>query len=218
MSQASPFETADRQLLIARAQRLEYLTIVWNVLEALVALVSGILAGSFALVGFGLDSVIEAVSGAALLWRLRQDYDPKRRAQAERKALRWVGFCFIVLAIFVAEKGTHAVLKRIHPAESVVGIAVAVAALIVMPVLAHAKRRIAGAIRSGALRADSRQTEFCGYLSLILLGGLLLNALRGWWWADPMAALAMAPLIGKEGIEALRGGEERPRFKLRIPR
>jgi divalent metal cation (Fe/Co/Zn/Cd) transporter len=208
----------DRERLIARAQRLEYLTIAWNALEALAAVVSGILAGSIALVGFGLDSVIEAFSGAALLWRLRQDHDPERRAQAERTALRLVGFCFVVLAMVVAEKATHAVIRRKHPAESVVGIAVAGAALIVMPLLAHAKRRVAGAIKSGALHADSRQSEICAYLSLILLGGLLLNALHGWWWADPMAALAMAPIIGKEGIEALRGAKNVPRFRLRVPR
>jgi divalent metal cation (Fe/Co/Zn/Cd) transporter len=210
--------TDTRERLIARAQRLEYLTIAWNTVEMLAAVFAGVLAGSMALKGFGLDSGIEALSGAALLWRLRQDRDPKRRAHAEKTALRVVGLSFVVLALYVAERATHAMVARTHPAESLLGIAVAVAALIVMPLLAHAKRRVAVAIQSGALKADSRQSEFCAYLSLILLGGLALNAWQGWWWADPLAALTMAAMIGKEGIEALTAEKDAPRSKFRASR
>jgi len=204
-SPAAILDSVTRARLIARAQRLEYFTVGWNALEALVAVGCGIVAGSIALVGFGLDSVIETFSGMTLLWRLRRDRDLKRREQAEKTALRLVGVCFILLTVYVAASATTRVVSHRHPEESRVGIALAAVSLLVMPLLASAKRRVAAAIGSGALHADSRQTEICAWLSAILLGGLLLNAVRGWWWADPLAALVMAPIIGKEGLEALRG-------------
>ena len=166
---------------------------------------AGVLAGSIALVGFGFDSLIEVTSGAVLLWRLHADVDEARRERVEAISLRLVGICFIVLALYVTQDSIWSLLRREAPDESLIGITLAAVSLIVMPLLVRAKRKVARAINSGALMADSKQTELCTYLSAILLGGLLLNALLGWWWADPVAALIMVPIIAKEGIEALRG-------------
>ena len=193
------------QLAAARGRRLEYLTLGWNAAEGVAALVSGLLAGSIALVGFGLDSVIEMASAAALLWRLRAEAEPERRERAEHRARRIVGACFLALAVYVAFESIQAVARQEAPRETLFGIGVAVAALIVMPLLAHAKRQVARRLNSVAMRADSRQSDFCAYLSAILLAGLLLNALLGWWWADPVAALVMTPLIAREGVQGLRG-------------
>jgi divalent metal cation (Fe/Co/Zn/Cd) transporter len=194
-----------REAMVRRGLRLEYLTVGWNSLEALVAVVSGAIAGSIALMGFGLDSVIEVSSGAVLLWRLQADRDAASREHAERKALRLVGFSFLVLSAYVMFEALKALLRREAPDRSLPGIAVAVAALIVMPLLARAKRRVARSLGSNAMHADSRQTDFCAYLAAITLAGLLLNAALGWWWADPVAGLLMIPLIAREGSEALRG-------------
>jgi divalent metal cation (Fe/Co/Zn/Cd) transporter len=167
--------------------------------------VAGFLAGSIALVGFGFDSVIEVTSAVALLWRLHADADEAWRERVEIITLRVVGSCFLVLALYVGYEAISSVAYHELPERSVPGILLAVASLIVMPLLSRAKRGVARDIDSGAMRADAKQTEFCTYLSAILLGGLLLNALLGWWWADPVAALVMVPIITKEGIEALRG-------------
>src|SRR5271166_4865104 len=195
----------DRNALVGRTQRLEYFTLAWNGFEAAVALASGLLAGSVALVGFGLDSVIETVSAGILLWRFRADADVERREIAERTAHRLVGVCFLLLAVYVAVESMRALWIKALPERSLPGILIAVAAVIVMPVLARARRRIAVQLGSRALRADSRQADFCAYLSAILLAGLLLHALLDWWWADPVAALVMAPIIAREGVQGLRG-------------
>lgn len=187
---------------VRRGRVLEYVTIVWNVLEALVSIGAGLLAGSVALVSFGVDSVIESTSGAVLLWRLR---DGERGAQREGLALRLVGVSFLLLAAYVAFDAAKSLLMRESPEASYPGIMIAALSLVVMPLLARAKRRVAAQLNSRALKADSRQTDLCAYLSAILLGGLLLNALFGWWWADPVAALIMLPIIAREGVEALRG-------------
>jgi len=195
----------ERANLVRRGRQLEYFTIAWNSLEGLVAILSGLIAGSIALVGFGFDSLIEVTSGAALLWRLSIDTNEEKRERIEAVTLRIVGVCFIALAVYVSYDSITALLRHETPERSVPGIALAIASLIAMPLLARAKRRVARGINSGAMFADARQTDFCVYLSAILLGGLLLNALLGWWWADPIAALVMVPLIGKEGVEALQG-------------
>lgn len=187
---------------VRRGRALEYLTIGWNVLEAVVSIAAGLLAGSVALVGFGVDSVIESTSGAVLLWRLREG---ERGEQRERLALRLVGASFLLLAAYVSFDAARTLIVREPPDASYLGIGIALLSLVVMPLLARAKRRVAAEINSRALKADSRQTDLCAYLSAILLGGLLLNALFGWWWADPVAALVMLPIIAREGIEALRG-------------
>lgn len=184
---------------VRRGRKLEYITIGWNSLEAVVAIGAGLFAGSIALVGFGVDSVIESFSGAVLLWRL---FAGEHR---EQLALKLVGASFLLLAAYVAFDAGKSLLFREPPEESYVGIGLAALSLIVMPVLARAKRRVAANLNSRALQADSRQTDICAYLSAILLFGLGLNALFGWWWADPVAALVMIPIIAKEGIEALRG-------------
>jgi divalent metal cation (Fe/Co/Zn/Cd) transporter len=198
-------EVGDRASLVKRGRRLEYFTIVYNSLEGLMAVVAGLMAGSIALVGFGFDSLIEVTSGAALVWRLHSDADESRRERVEAITLRIVGLCFVLLAVYVSYDSIKSLIRREEPRESIPGIILAIASLIVMPLLVRAKRKVARSIKSRALMADSKQTELCTYLSAILLGGLLLNALFGWWWADPVAARIMVPIIVKEGIEALRG-------------
>ncbi len=203
--QAAAASASARAALVRRGLRLETLTLLWNSLEAIIAVASGVIAGSIALVGFGVDSVIESVSGVVLLWRLRADAVIARRDHAEKRALTLVGVSFFVLAAYVSFDAVKTLLRLEQPEKSAVGIALAAASLIVMPPLARAKRRVAAQIASPALQADSRQTGLCACLSAILLGGLVLNALFGWWWADPVAGLAMVPFIAGEGRQALRG-------------
>ncbi|MGB7553833.1 MAG: cation transporter [Candidatus Korobacteraceae bacterium] len=194
-----------RAALVARGRRLEYFTIAWNTFEAVVALISGLVAGSIALVSFGLDSVIETISAGILLWRLRAEDDPQRRERTELMAHRLVGVCFLLLAAYVAIEAVSALWTRSTPERSIPGILIAIAAVIVMPLLGRAKRRVAAKINSRALHADSRQADFCAYLSAILLAGLLMHAMLGWWWADPVAALIMTPIMAREGVQGLRG-------------
>jgi divalent metal cation (Fe/Co/Zn/Cd) transporter len=197
---------AERAALVRRALRLEYLTVGWNLLEAAASVAAGVLAGSVALVGFGADSMVETSSGLVLLWRLHAgERDEARREQAERRALKLVGVCFLALAAYVLYGAASSLFKREAPEVSAIGIVIAALSLAVMPLLARAKRRVAARIESRALAADSRQTDVCAYLSAVLLGGLALNALFGWWWADPAAALVMVPVIAREGLGALRG-------------
>lgn len=200
MTRSSDLVTALSPDALRRGRRLEYLTLAWNSAEAVVSIVAGLLAGSIALVGFGFDSVIECSSGAIILWRLAGDGERR-----ERTALRLVGLSFLALAAYIAYDAIRSLLGHEAPERSLVGIGVAIASLIAMPLLARAKRGVARQLNSGAMHADSRQTDICAYLSAILLGGLLLNALLRWWWADPVAALIMVPLIGREGVQALRG-------------
>jgi divalent metal cation (Fe/Co/Zn/Cd) transporter len=194
-----------RHDLARRGRRLEYFTILWNSLEGLVGVTTGALAGSVSLVGFGVDSFIEVTSGAALLWRMSAEADHCQRERREARTLKIVGTCFLALAAYVGADAIWNLWSRSPASPSSAGIALAVASLIAMPVLSRAKRRVARGLGSGAMHADARQTEFCTYLSAILLGGLLLNALLGWWWADPIAALVMTPIIAKEGIDGVRG-------------
>lgn len=197
--------SAPRLLLVRRGLRLNYATLGYNCLEGLIAIVAGLAAGSVALVGFGLDSLIEVSASGAALWRLYSDGDAERRERAERLTIRVIGVLFLALAAYVTAKAVQALLARAAPEESIVGIVLALLSLIVMPLLARAKRRVAFAMGSGALAAEAKQTLFCTYLSAILLAGLLLNAVGGWWWADPVAALVMVPIIAREGVEGVRG-------------
>lgn len=183
-------------------------TLAWNVVEAGVALASGWAAGSVALVGFGLDSVIESAAAGVLLWRLRLETrgaDPERLEAAERRVHRFVGATFLVLALYVTAQAGWLLARREAPAESLVGIALAVASLVVMPAVAWGKLRAAARIPSPALRAEAKETLACTWLSFALLLGLGANAVAGWWWADPLAALAMVPWLVREGREGLRG-------------
>jgi divalent metal cation (Fe/Co/Zn/Cd) transporter len=187
-----------------KGRQLEYFTLGWNLIEAGVAVGAGVVAGSIALVGFGVDSLIESLSGGILLWRLQLHEADEQR---ELIATKLVGASFFVLAAYVAFDAAKTLLMSEEPHVSVVGIVLACASLVVMPLLARAKRRVAERMESRSLKADSRQTDLCAYLSAILLGGLALNALFGWWWADPIAGFIMVPIIAHEGIETLRGDE-----------
>jgi divalent metal cation (Fe/Co/Zn/Cd) transporter len=194
-----------RENQVRRGRKLEYFTIVYNSLEGLISIIAGLIAGSVSLIGFGIDSAIEVTSGAALLWRLNHEFNPKRRESAERVTLKVVGFCFIVLAIYILYDSISILIRHEVPERSIPGIVLATVSVVVMPLLARSKRQVAATISSAAMQADSRQTDFCTYLSAILLCGLLLNALLGWWWADPIAALVMVPIIANEGIGSLKG-------------
>jgi len=194
-----------RQTLILRGIRLSYVTIAYNTLEAIVSLISGVMAGSVALVGFGVDSAIEVTASGAAQWRLRSDSSEVRRGRAELTTLRIVGGCFIALAVYVVADSARTIWLREEPDSSISGIVVLIMSIVVMPLLARSKRRVADQLGSGALRAEAKQTSLCAYLSIIALSGVLLNALLGWWWADPVAALAMTPIIFKEGLEGVRG-------------
>jgi uncharacterized membrane protein YkvA (DUF1232 family)/Co/Zn/Cd efflux system component len=196
-------------------RRLEYFTLGWNLTEAAVAVGAGVFAGSIALIGFGIDSLIESLSGGILLWRLHATDTTEKR---ERLARRLVSVSFFVLAFYVAFEAGKSLLRHEEPETSVVGIALSVVSLIVMPLLARAKRRVAAKLDSRALRAHSRQTDICAYLSAILLGGLLLNAFFGWWWADPIAAVCMLPLIFREGMEAVRDGPSCHHESFQLPK
>ena len=195
----------NRTQLVRRGRQLEYFTIAYNSAEGLVSIVAGLIAGSVSLIGFGLDSLIEVTSGAALLWRLHHDLNASRREHVERITVNIVGWCLVVLAAYILYESGSTLIGHETPERSIPGIIVAAVSVVVMPVLAKAKRRVAAGIGSSAMNADSRQADFCTYLSAILLGGLLLNALIGWWWADPVAGLVMVPIIAKEGVDGLRG-------------
>jgi len=194
-----------RQALARRGRRLEYFTIAWNSVEGIVGVVAGIIAGSISLVGFGVDSFIEVISGCALLWRMSVDAEEDQRERIEQITLRIVGTCFLALAAYVGYEAIRNLIGQKPPEHSLAGIVLACAALIVMPVLARAKRRVGTQLKSVAMNADAKQADFCMYLSAILLGGLVLNAVANLWWADPISALVMVPIIAKEGVEGLRG-------------
>jgi divalent metal cation (Fe/Co/Zn/Cd) transporter len=194
-----------RAATIHQGLNLEYFTVGWNSLEAIVALVCGAVAGSIALTGFGLDSLIEVASGGVLLWRLHSDHDDTRREAVEQRALKLVGLSLLALAVYVAGESVLNLVRHDAPERSLPGIALAVVSLMAMPILARAKRKVAATLGSPALHADSRQTDICACLSAILLAGLLLNAALAWWWADAAAGLVMVPLIAYEGVQALRG-------------
>jgi len=196
--------TLDSERLIhTRAgRRVEYLSIAWTSLEAIVGIVAGLLAGSIALIGFAVDSLIEVASSAVLLWRLS---DHPLAEQRGTLVHRLVDVGFLALATYIAFDAVRDLLPCNPPRVSYFGIVYAGACVIVMPLLARAKRRAAAKLDSDALHADSHQSDICAYLSVILLVGLALNALFGRWWADPVAALCMLPIIIKEGISGLRG-------------
>jgi divalent metal cation (Fe/Co/Zn/Cd) transporter len=183
---------------------LSYATIGYNTLEAIGSLIAGLLSGSVALVGFGVDSVIEVIASVAAQWRLRVDADLSRRSDSDVRTLRIVGWCFVALAVYVSVDSVKSLYLAEAPDRSWFGLIVLALSVIVMPALAWAKRRVAINLQSTALEAEARQTSLCAYLSVIALGGVGLNALFGWWWADPAAALCMVPIITKEGIDGLR--------------
>lgn len=200
-----PPNAVARAALVRRGLRLNYATIAYNTLEAVVSLAAGIVAGSVALVGFGIDSVIELTASGAAQWRLRADVDHHRRERVERATVRLIGWSFLALAAYVAVDSALSLWHRERPDRSVIGTVVLALSVIVMPVLARAKRRVARELGSATLEADAMQTSLCAYLSVIALAGVALNAAAGWWWADPVAALTMVPIIANEGRAGIRG-------------
>jgi divalent metal cation (Fe/Co/Zn/Cd) transporter len=183
-------------------------TMAYNIVEAVIALWSGAAADSIALVGFGLDSGIETAAAAVLLWRLwveARSADAETIERTERRVHRFVGWTFLALAFYVALQSGWTLWTAAAPEESLVGIVLAVASLVIMPLVSWGKLRAARELGSAALRAEARETLACSYLSFALLLGLAANALAGWWWADPIAALLMVPWLVKEGREGLRG-------------
>jgi divalent metal cation (Fe/Co/Zn/Cd) transporter len=197
-----------RAVLVVRGRRLAWFTVGWNALEGLVAIVSGLVAGSIALLGFGADSYVEVFAGVVVLWRLAAERRGAEVSQAaERRAVRLIAITFFLLAIGVGVESLRTLLLGEHPAESLPGIALAVVSLVVMPLLARAKRRVGRQLGSQALQADATETTLCVWLSAILLAGLGLNALVGWWWADPVAALGVVYVAAREGVENWRADQ-----------
>lgn len=200
--------SCERPSQLRGALRLEYLTVGWNVVEAGVALWAALSSGSVALLGFGVDSCVETLSGAVLIWRLRAEAsagDTEQIAALDRRAHRLVGASLLALAAYVAVDASLSLLRAEKPETSAVGIGLTALSMGVMMWLARAKRRAAAALESKALAADAFQTTACWWLSVVALAGLALNAALGWWWADPAAALLMSALIVKEGRSAWRG-------------
>jgi divalent metal cation (Fe/Co/Zn/Cd) transporter len=198
----------NRPALVRRGLWLNWLTLAYNTVEAVVSVAAGLVAGSVALLGFGVDSGIEVTASVAAQWRLRVDVDPERRERVERLTRRVIGASFLALAVYVVVDSLTTLWKREAPEASRVGLVILVLSVVVMPVLARAKRRVALALKSRALEADAAQTSLCAYLSVIALAGVGLNAALSWWWADPVAALLMVPIIAKEGIEGVRGDSD----------
>lgn len=205
-------QTGPRLALLRRGLVLEYLTVGWNIAEGLIAIGAGVVARSPALIGFGVDSFVESVSGGALIWRLRSEIngsdDEEAIERIEHRAERFVGVAFLLLAAYVAFEAIRALIGEEAPDASPVGIALTAVSIAVMLWLARAKRETGEALGSRALIADSKQTYACWYLSVVALAGLALNALFGFWWADPVAALGIVVLLVREGIEAVRGEED----------
>jgi divalent metal cation (Fe/Co/Zn/Cd) transporter len=194
-------DAGERRRLGRRAQLLAATSVTYNVVEAVVAITAGLVAGSVALVGFGLDSIVEVSSGLIILWQFRHPLPESR----ERLALRMLAVSFFALAGYVSFESVRALVAANRPDASPVGIALAIASLIVMPVLSWAQRRTGRALGSNAVVADGTQTLLCTYLSAVLLVGLVLNATLGWYWADPVAGLVIAAVAIREGLEAWRG-------------
>ena len=207
-SSPQPVRSEDRRLR-HWAWWLTALTIGWNSLEAVIAIISGLLAGSIALVGFGLDSVVEVSSALVIAWRLsRQGSDHAANERAERRAVRLIALSFLTIAAYVTYDAVTTLLGiGEEPEHSPVGLALVALSLVVMPTLAWAKRRVAAGLGSPALKADAAETQLCTYLSAVVLAGLAANGLFGWWWMDPLAGLAVAGLAVKEGREAWTSGD-----------
>lgn len=198
---SDPTAGARRQQLGRRAQWLAGMSVGYNLVEAAVAISAGSVAGSVALVGFGLDSVVEVASGLIILWQFRHPLPETR----ERRALRLIALSFFGLAAYVTVESVRALLTQSSAQASGIGIGLAIASLVVMPLLSFAQRRTGKALGSNAVVADGTQTLLCTYLSAVLLVGLILNATLGWFWADPLAGLVIAAVAVREGVQSWRG-------------
>lgn len=197
-----------RPALVRRGKWLAWFTIVWNAIEGITGIAAGIAAGSVALVGFGVDSYVEVFAGSVILWRLAKERDGHELSEAaERRAVRLIAITFLVLALGVGAESMRKLIIGAETDESLFGIGIAIVSLIVMPLLARAKRRVGEQLGSRAVTADATETTLCVYLSAILLAGLGLNILFGWWWADPLAGLGIVYVAGREGIDHWRTEE-----------
>jgi len=190
-------------VLVRRARWLAWLGLGWHVVEAAVAIAAGAVAGSIALVGFGVDSLIEAGAGVVVIWLMTDARSASHRA--ERRAQQLIAASFLILAAYIGIEAVRDLVGGHHPEPSWVGVGLAVVTLATMPPLALAKRRVAEQLGSSAAASESRQTMLCAYLSAALLVGLLANAVAGWWWADPAVALAIGAVALREAREAWRG-------------
>lgn len=196
--------TIDRGEAVRRVRLYNNLTIGWNVVEGVVAIWAGIVAGSLSLIAFGLDSGVEVSTSVVLAWRLAQERRGGCMAGYDRRATRWIASCFAVLAVYVGYEAITQLVAQRAPDVSVPGIVIASLSVVLMPLLARAKKRLAPVLGSQAVVSESRQTELCAWLSAVVLIGLGLNALLGWWWADPLAALALAGFATFESIRTWR--------------
>jgi divalent metal cation (Fe/Co/Zn/Cd) transporter len=190
-----------RPALVRRARLLAGASVAYNAVEAVVSIAAGAVAGSIALVGFGLDSIVEMSSGLIILWQFRHPLPESR----ERRALRLLAVSFFALAVYVTIESVRTLVTGTQAEPSSVGIGIAVASLLIMPFLSWAQRRTGRRLGSVTVVADSKQTLLCTYLSGVLLAGLLLNATLGWWWADPVVGLVVAWLAVREGRETWQG-------------
>lgn len=198
----------DRSALVRRGKWLAWFTIAWNAVEGIAGIAAGIAAGSIALVGFGIDSYVEVFAGSVIVWRLAKERHGRALSDAaERRAVRLIAVTFLVLAVGVGVESVRKLVVGAEPDESLFGIGLAIVSLIVMPLLARAKRRVGEQLDSRAVTADATETTLCVWLSAILLVGLGLNAVFGWWWADPLAGLGIVYVAGREGIEHWRAEE-----------
>jgi divalent metal cation (Fe/Co/Zn/Cd) transporter len=204
MSTTEQVTAVARARALRQARRLNVFTIGWNVVEAVVALTAGVAAGSLSLVAFGLDSCVEVSAAVVLAWRLARERRAGCTLPDDRRATRLLALCFFALAGWVSAKAVLDLAGGDAPEVSEVGIAVTTLSLAVMPVLARAKRRLAPVLGSRAQEREASQTQLCAVLSGVVLGGLVLNAALGWWWADPLAALAVAGLAAVEGVRSWR--------------
>jgi divalent metal cation (Fe/Co/Zn/Cd) transporter len=198
-----PAANAQRAGLVARARLLARLGLAWHAVEATVAIAAGLAAGSIALIGFGADSVVESFAGVVVIWRFAD-----RRAMAgnaETRAQRLIALSFFVIAAYVTTEAMLNLIDAKHPEASWIGIGLAIVTLLIMPPLATAKANVAQRIGSSATRSEGRQNMLCAYLSVGLLAGLGANALLGWWWADPGAAMLISAVAVREGFDAWRG-------------
>ena len=198
-----PIGGRSREQLVRRARALAWTGNAWHVVEFAIALGAGIAASSIALVGFGLDSLVETFAGLIVVWRFadrRADH-----ARAERRAQELIAASFFVLAAYVAAESIHVLVTQTHPGTSWIGIGLAAFTATTMPLLARAKRRVGRSLGSAATVSEAGQNQLCAYLSVALLAGLLANAIAGWWWADPAAALVIAGLAVREGVGAWSG-------------
>ncbi len=199
---------ADRPAVVRRGRRLAWFTIAWNTIEGVAGIAAGIAAGSIALVGFGADSYAEVFAGAVIVWRLAKERHGEELSQAaEHRAVRLIAITFLLIAAGVGAESVRKLLTGADPDQSLFGIGLAIVSLIVMPLLARAKRRVGEQLGSRAVSADATETTLCVWLSAILLTGLGLNTLFGWWWADPLAGLGIVYVAGREGIEHWRTKE-----------